>query len=181
MDPGNRADPYPLYERFLDSGPLALPDANLVVFPGFAECDEVLRHPASANDRLKSTLTQKQIAAGQRQARPFGEPGFLFLDPPDHTRLRGLAQKAFAPKVIKALEADIVTMVDGLLEGVTGTMDVVADLAYPLPVAVICRLLGVPMADEPLFSRASALLAGGLDPFVAVDDETADDTADMTA
>lgn len=179
MDPGNRADPYPLYDRFLASGPLVLPDANLVVFPGFAECDEVLRHPASANDRLKSTVSQKQIAAGQRQARPFGEPGFLFLDPPDHTRLRGLAQKAFAPKVIKALEADIVTMVDGLLDGVTGTMDVVADLAYPLPVAVICRLLGVPMADEPQFSRASALLAHGLDPFVAVNDETAEDNTDL--
>ena len=84
--------------------------------PPGADCDEVLRDPRSCADRLKSTAAQKAVAQGA-QARPFGTPGFLFLDPPDHTRLRGLAQKAFAPKVIKALEADIVTMVDGLLEG----------------------------------------------------------------
>lgn len=176
MDPANRVDPYRLYARFLDAGPLVLPDANLVVFAGYSDCDEVLRNPLSANDRLKSTVSQKQIAAGQRQARPFGEPGFLFLDPPDHTRLRGLAQKAFAPKVIKALESDIEAMVNGLLDGIelAGDMDVVADLAYPLPVAVICRLLGVPMADEPQFSRASALLAQGLDPFVSITGETSE-------
>jgi cytochrome P450 len=178
MDPASRTDPYRLYAGFLDAGPLVLPDANLVVFPGYSDCDEVLRSHLSANDRLKSTISQKQIAAGQRLARPFGEPGFLFLDPPDHTRLRGLAQKAFAPKVIKALESDIVAMVDGLLDAIelAGDMDVVADLAYPLPVAVICRLLGVPMADEPQFSRASALLAQGLDPFVALTGATAENS-----
>ncbi len=172
MDPARRVDPYGLYADFLDAGPLVARELNLVVFSGYQDCDEVLRHPLAGNDRAKSTTAQKQIEAGERPFRPFGEPGFLFLDPPDHTRLRGLAQKAFAPKVIKALEADIAAMVAGLLDSIEGggVMDVVADLAYPLPVAVICRLLGVPMEDEPQFSRASALLAQGLDPFVAVND-----------
>jgi cytochrome P450 len=144
-------------------------DGNLVVFSRYADCDEVFRHPSSASDRLKSTVAQRAIAAGE-PARPFGQPGFLFLDPPDHTRLRKLAQKAFAPKVIKALEGDIATLVDAMLDDIEAAgprFDVITDLAYPLPVAVICRLLGVPIEDEPEFGRASALLAQSLDPFIA--------------
>ncbi|WP_422744034.1 cytochrome P450 [Mycobacterium sp. WMMD1722] len=175
MDPSNRADPYPLYARFRAAGPLALPAANLAVFSSYADCNAVFRHPAAASDRLKSTVTQRQIAAGA-VARPFGQPGFLFLDPPDHTRLRRLVSKAFVPKVVKALEPDIRSLVDGLLDAAadSGEIDVIGDLAYPLPVAVICRLLGVPLADEPEFSQASALLAQSLDPFLAVTGQAAD-------
>jgi cytochrome P450 len=166
LDPSNRADPYPVYRQILERGPLVLPEAHLVVFSSFQDCGDVLRHPSSASDRLKSAVTQREIAKGA-PARPFGQPGFLFLDPPDHTRLRKLAQQAFAPKRVRALEADIVSMVDSLLDRIdaAGRFDVIEDLAHPLPVAVICRMLGVPIEDEPEFSRASALLAQGLDPF----------------
>ncbi|GAA1666251.1 cytochrome P450 [Mycolicibacterium murale] len=176
LDPGNRADPYPLYREIRECGPLLLPGMNLAVFSRYDDCFDVLRHPDSASDRLKSTAAQRAIADGQ-PARPLGTPAFLFLDPPDHTRLRKLTQKAFAPKVIKALEADIALLVDGLLDKVeeAGHLDVITDLAYPLPVAVICRLLGVPLEDEPEFSRASALLARSLDPFITVTGEIPDD------
>lgn len=175
LDPANRADPYPLYADLRAAGPLSLPSANLVVFSEFADCDEVLRHPASASDRLKSSVAQREVAAGA-VARPFGTPGFLFLDPPDHTRLRRLVSSAFVPRVVKALEPGIVSLVDSLLDAVeaTGEFDVVADLAYPLPVAVICRLLGVPLEDEPQFSSASALLAQSLDPFLTVTGQAAE-------
>lgn len=168
LEPGHRAHPYPIYRQLREHGPLQLPDSNLVVFSSFADCDEVLRHPSSCSDRLKSTAAQQAIAAGQ-EARPFGTPGFLFLDPPDHTRLRKLVSKAFSPRVVRGLEPDIATLVDGLLDkvGAEGRLEIIADLAYPLPVAVICRLLGVPIEDEPKFSWASALLAQGLDPFIA--------------
>jgi len=168
LDPANRADPYPVFNRIRESGPLILPDNNLVVFSSFAECEQVLRDPSSCADRLKSTAAQRAMAAGEN-LRPFGTPGFLFLDPPDHTRLRRLVSKAFSPKVVKGLEPDITELVDGLLDRIAekDSFDAVADLAYPLPVAVICRLLGVPIEDEPQFSRASGLLAQGLDPFVA--------------
>ncbi|MGI9164184.1 MAG: cytochrome P450 [Mycobacterium sp.] len=168
LDPANRADPYPIFRDLREAGPLQLPDANLCVFAGFADCDEVLRHPSSCSDRLKSTAAQQAVAAGA-QARPFGTPGFLFLDPPDHTRLRKLVSKAFSPKVVRGLESDIVGLVDGLLDKVadSGRFEVIGDLAHPLPVAVICRLLGVPAEDEPKFSWASELLAQGLDPFIA--------------
>lgn len=85
------------------------------------------------------------------------------------TRLRRLVSKAFSPKVVRALEPEIAGIVEGLLGDVerNGRFEAVADLAYPLPVAVICRLLGVPIEDEPQFSAASTVLAQGLDPFIS--------------
>lgn len=176
LDPALRADPYPMFARFRERGSFHLPDGNLAVFSSYRDCDEVLRHPSSSNDRLKSTVAQRQIeaqtqeliAAGAEVPAPI-PPGFLFLDPPDHTRLRKLVSKAFAPKVVSALRPEIETLVGGLLDRIAerGRFEVVEDFAYPLPVAVICRLLGVPFEDEPHFGRVSALLAQSLDPFVA--------------
>lgn len=169
LDPANRPDPYRLCAQFRKGGALRLPDANLVVFSSYTDCDEVLRHPSSSSDNVNSTVARRQAEAGTAPRRQ-GPPGFLFLDPPDHTRLRRLVSKAFAPRVVSALEPDIGSLVDGLLDRAAdrGRFDVVDDFAYPLPVAVICRLLGVPLDDEPQFSRASALLAQALDPFSTI-------------
>ncbi|MDF2584572.1 MAG: cytochrome [Mycobacterium sp.] len=125
---------------------------------------------------MKSAIAQRQIAAGE-EPRPFGlaglvdkrrTPAFLFLDPPDHTRLRKLVAKAFAPRVINELRNEIVATVDGLLDTAEerGEFDAVSGLAYPVAVAVICRLLGVPVEDEPKFGHASTLLAQTVDPFL---------------
>jgi cytochrome P450 len=181
LDPSNRVDPYPVYRRVREHGPLHLPEANLRIFSSFSDCDEALRHTASSSDRFKSTLAQRQLQAGE-QPRPFGlaglvdqrrAPSFLFLDPPDHTRLRKLVSKAFLPKVINQLRREIETLVDGLLDTIEerGHFDAVTDLAYPLAVAVICRLLGVPVEDEPQFGRASSLVGQSLDPFLALTGE----------
>ena len=180
LDPSNRANPYAAYDRIREHGPLQLPEMSLTVFSSYQDCDDVLRHPSSASDRLKSTAAQREIAEGA-EARPMGPPGFLFLDPPDHTRLRKLVSKAFAPKVVKALEPDITALVDSLLDNVEeqGSLDVIADLAHPLPVAVICRLLGVPIEDEPQFGRASALLATALDPVISFTGQAPDSFDEM--
>ena len=169
LDPANRADPYRLCAQFRDRGPLQLPEANLAVFLSYRDCDEVLRHPSSSSENANSTAAKRQAEAGTAPSRQ-GPPGFLFLDPPDHTRLRKLVSKAFAPRVVSALQPDISSLVGGLLDRVAekGEFEVVEDFAYPLPVAVICRLLGVPLEDEPQFSRASALLAQALDPFSTI-------------
>ncbi|QLL07254.1 cytochrome P450 [Mycobacterium vicinigordonae] len=166
LDPANRPDPYPVCAELRDLGPVELPGSNFVIFSSYRDCDEVLRHPSSSSDHLNSTSAQQRDEA-DRSARAQTPPGFLFLDPPDHTRLRKLVSKAFVPKVVSALQPEIDALVDGLLDRIAekGSFDVVADFAYPLPVAVICRLLGVPLEDEPKFSRASAVLAKSLDPF----------------
>ena len=169
LDPATRADPYRLLAQFRDLGPLQLPQTNLTVFSAYRDCDEVLRHPSSSSSNMNSTVAKRQLEAGLVQPRTF-PPGFLFLDPPDHTRLRKLAGKAFSPRVVNALQPEITALVDGLLDRIAekGHFEVVKDFAYPLPVAVICRLLGVPLDDEPQFSRASALLAQALDPFSTI-------------
>jgi cytochrome P450 len=175
LDPANRADPYAVYRQFRDNGPILLPDANLIVFSGFRDCDEALRHPSSSVDRSKSTLAGRMFA-DRTNLRPQGPPMFLFLDPPDHTRLRKLVSKAFAPKVVNELVPEITVLVDGLLDSIAqrGRFDVISDLSYPLPVAVICRLLGVPLQDEPEFGRVSAMVAQALDPFFAITGEPAE-------
>lgn len=169
LDPVNRADPYPLFAQIRGLGPLPMPESHMTVFSSFADCDAVLRHPDSCSDSMKSSVVQQHLASGAMPPRG-NTPGFLFLDPPDHTRLRRLAQQAFAPRVVRALESEIEAMVDRLLEAMAeaGSADLIADLAYPLPVAVICRLLGVPVDDEPRFSRAAALVAQALDPIMTI-------------
>lgn len=169
LDPVNRANPYPLFAQIRELGPLLMPESNMTVFSSFADCDEVLRHPDSCSDSMKSSVVQRQLASGAMPPRG-NTPGFLFLDPPDHTRLRKLAQQAFAPRVVRALEPEIAATVDGLLDAMAaaGSADLISGLAYPLPVAVICRLLGVPVEDESRFSSAAALVAQALDPIMSI-------------
>jgi cytochrome P450 len=166
-------DPYELYGKLREENPVVK-----VVLPGrgmrawlvtrYADVRSALADP-----RLSKNATRMPELFAKHA--PVGPPGgfaeslsahMLNMDPPDHTRLRKLVSKAFVPKVVKALEPDINALVDSLLDKVEeqGSSDVIADLAHPLPVAVICRLLGVPIEDEPKFSSASALLAAALDP-----------------
>jgi len=106
-------------------------------------------------------------AVAARLGIPPGTIGLSMLDrdPPDHTRLRGLASKAFTPRVVEALRPRIQQIVDGLLERIEpqGEMDLIEEFAYPLPVIVICEMLGVPLADHERFKGWSLDLARGLD------------------
>ena len=89
----------------------------------------------------------------------------LLVNPPDHTRLRSLAHKAFTPRMVAQLRGEIQRVTDELLDRVQGQgrMDLIADLAYPLPVTVICALLGVPPADHVAFRDWSDAIARSLD------------------
>jgi len=88
------------------------------------------------------------------------------MDPPDHTRLRALVNKAFTAKTVSSMEDRIQHLVDGLLDAVQaqGRMEVIFDLAYPLPVMVIAEMLGVPTEDRDRFKKWSddmSILLGG--------------------
>jgi len=100
----------------------------------------------------------------------------LFLDPPEHTRLRKLVSAAFTPRTVELLASRIeeltATMLDSIAEA--GSVDLIETLAYPLPVAVICELLGVPREDETIFGLWSTTLTKGLDPDILISEADAD-------
>jgi cytochrome P450 len=90
----------------------------------------------------------------------------LMRDPPDHTRLRGLVTKAFTARRIEALRGQIQDLTDGLLDKVIShrQIDAIRDLAFPLPVLVICELLGIPQADRAHFVTRSGSGGALLNP-----------------
>jgi cytochrome P450 len=88
------------------------------------------------------------------------------LDPPDHTRLRALVSKAFTPRVVEELRPRVQAIVDSVLTTVAqqGGVDLIEELAYPLPVAVIAEMLGIPHDDWPRFRKWSRILVDATDP-----------------
>jgi cytochrome P450 len=164
-NPALRADPYPLMAQLRAVSPLPLRNGLLVVAARYRDCAAILRHPNASSERNRSVLAPRNA--------PRGGLSFLSLDPPDHTRLRRLVSSAFTPRVVAALRPRIELVVDELFTaaGAAGRMDVVADLAYPLPVQMISEMLGVPPADHEQFREWSGQLARGLDPQVAVPDQ----------
>ncbi|MBN6054899.1 cytochrome P450 [Nonomuraea sp. RK-328] len=94
------------------------------------------------------------------------------MDPPDHTRLRRLVSSAFTARAVARMEGSVAKLVDELLDSVAEgeAFDVLSGLAYPLPVAVICRMLGIPPADERLFHQWSSQLTRLLDGFTNPDE-----------
>src|SRR3954447_16323995 len=169
FDPAFRVDPYPTYERLREEDPVHQSPLGMVVLSRWEDCWSILRDPRTGTDQRKSDLYQ--ALPGQQPESPASadveeiQP-FLFLDPPDHARLRGLVQQAFAPRRVEQLRPWVQEFVDGVLDTVAdrGSMELIAELAYPLPVAVICELLGVPASDHEIFKGWSQQLAKALDP-----------------
>ncbi len=161
------ADPYPVWQSLLDRGPLIAPDGSFALLTAHEHCDAVLRSPLVSVDRNNST-SWREIAATlppEELARQERQRSFLFLDPPDHTRLRRLVSKAFTPRTVAELTPFVEQLAEDLLAAATadGRLEVVSALAYPLPVTVISRMLGVPEADHVRFSGWSDVLAKSLD------------------
>jgi cytochrome P450 len=158
-DPGVLADPYPVLARLREASPFAEAGGALVVVGSHADCSRILRDPRASSERNFSLLAPP----GAERAR-----SFLSLDPPDHTRLRRLVAKAFTARVIATLAPRVRGLADDLLSaagsGNSRQLDVVSQLAYPLPVRIISELLGVPVADRSRFAGWSARLVHSLQP-----------------
>src|SRR6266851_1238995 len=149
LDPEVLADPYPLYHRLRTEAPVHWdPYLHAWVVTRYADVITVL-HDFSA-DR---TPTPEQFAAmGLSELGPIAQvmiKQMLFMDAPAHTRLRGLASMAFTPARVEVLRSHIREIVDTLMEPLlrAGRMDVINDLAAPLPAIVTAEMLGVPTSD----------------------------------
>jgi hypothetical protein len=172
-DPRWSSDPFAIYAELRSEAPIHRNDAaGLWVLARHADCLAVLRDKRASSD---SATSDSPLSGPMSEAFLEMRP-FVFLDPPDHTRLRGLVSKAFTPKVVESLRPRVEEIVTELLDAAidAGHVDLAEALGYPLPVRIICELLGVPQSDEPLFRLWSDALARGFDPsFLLTEDVVA--------
>ncbi|MGZ5291706.1 MAG: cytochrome P450 [Actinomycetota bacterium] len=141
-DPVVAADPYPAYARLRAETPVLLNEATGLRFVSrHADVDAVLR------DRRFGRVFAPLPGAEMAPFNLLNEHSLFDKEPPEHTRLRGLVSSVFTPRRVEALRPAVRAMAEELVHG--GLHDLVADLAEPVPVAVIAELLGVPAADRP--------------------------------
>ena len=160
--PAFRANPYPFYDMLRAFAPIFYWQPwGMWFLTTHEDCHALLR-----DDRFGHLpLSVAAAPPSQRALWQMQTNWLLTMNPPDHTRLRGLVQKAFTPRAVAQLRATIQRLTDALIDRMAEKeqVDVIADLAYPLPVAVICEMLGVPLADQGLFHAWSAALVRSLD------------------
>ncbi len=163
--PEGRADPYPRYAMLRAGAPVHHSMFGFWALSRYDDCQQLLRQSGVGKDfsgaAASMGLTDAQSA---EQARFRSDhSNMLLADPPDHTRLRSLATRAFTPRTVETLRFRVLALVDDLLDGFgTGEVDVMEALAFPLPVTVIGEMVGVPVEDRaglrPLVRAVTAVL-----------------------
>ena len=168
-------DPYPFYHRLRAEEPMHESPLGFWVSTRHEDVAWVLRDRRFGKDYV-ARMTKR------RGAEIFDEPVFqtmsrqmLVLDPPDHTRLRGLVVKAFTARRIDEMRPRIQELVDQQIDQVAdqGGMDVIRDFAHPLPTNVICDMLGIPPEDRGPFVETSRISGRLLDPMQMSEKELA--------
>src|SRR5919204_1215450 len=160
MDPEFVADPYPTYHRLRSEDPVHHSPMGFWVLTRYEDVVSVLRDARFIKEPLAALVAERLGVSA-----PGVGLSMLDRDPPDHTRLRGLVSKAFTPRVVEVLRPRVRQIVDGLIDRIAGagSMDLIEDFAYPIPVVVICEMLGVPVSDRETFKGWSIDIARGLD------------------
>jgi hypothetical protein len=159
--PEFHADPYPAYTRLRAQDSVHRTARGLWVLTRYDDVALVLRDPRFSREGLEAAFAAVDDEAAKSGRR---QPSMLYRDPPDHRRLRAAVSRAFTPRAMETWRPRV-QLVDELLDRVqdAGAMDVIADLAAPLPVAVIGELLGVPPGDRTGLVGLSADVARSLD------------------
>src|SRR6266851_8364946 len=149
LEPQVLADPYPLYERLRREDPVHWdPYLHAWVVTRYADVLTVFQRFSAQRTPTPEQLTTLGLASLAPLAQVMVRQ-MLFLDPPAHARVRGLASQAFTPRRVERLRSHIQDITHSLLDAVQdkGQMEMIADLARPLPAIVTAELLGVPISD----------------------------------
>ncbi len=170
-NPAHRADPHAFWSAARNSLGLASAIGPVTRrrfwFPlRHQDCLAVLRHPAMGKEPEKH-LTSQQLEGTLLGQGPFDVLGrnMLFLDPPDHTRLRRLVREPFSLRAVEQLRPRVEAIASDLVGRLAGrrSFDLIADLALPLPVTVIAELLGIPVSDRDRFRAWTQAVLGRAD------------------
>ena len=157
-------DPYPVYQRFLEEGPIHYVDWSAGVWAMFryADCSSILKDPRLSAKRSGAFL----VALPAERRAEFAELThmlglwMLFMDAPEHSRLRKLMNKGFSPAVAESLRPQIEAIVDRMLEPLrrASEAELMHEIAHPLPVRVIAEMLGISgPAQEQLVEWSDAI------------------------
>jgi pimeloyl-[acyl-carrier protein] synthase len=167
LDPEVLANPYPLYQQLRSEDPVHWdPFLHAWVVTRYADVVHVLHHFSANRTPSPELLNTMGLAALNPIAQVMTRQ-MLFIDPPDHSRLRALASAAFTPRRVERLRSHIQEIMDGLLDAVVpkGQMDVIADFASPAPAIITAEMLGVPTEDHQQLKEWSADFAEMLGNF----------------
>jgi cytochrome P450 len=159
LSPAVQDNPYPYYVELRDKAPVAwIESMQGWAVSRYADVDFILRHP-----RLFSSALWNETASGDLVPVPEA-PGLLSMDPPDHTRMRKLANKGFTPRLIRAMEPRVQAIVRDLMKGLAGPaeVDLVPTLSVPLPIIAIAEMLGIELERQADFKRWSDALVQSL-------------------
>ena len=188
--PGFFDNPYAQYRDLREQAPVHQSPLGPWTLLRYEDCSRLLRDPSlsveEANIADGGSARRELFAAAGYDRPDRGSLAILNLDPPDHTRIRRLASKAFTPKRVETLVPRVHALVDGLLDRVIdgpiqragdsdagdsdAQLDVIADLAFPLPFAVISEMLGMPEGDRDELRGWSHTMVKSLEPMITPDD-----------
>lgn len=154
------ANPYPVYDQLRANDPIYWSAENgYWILTRYADIASLIQNPKLSSNRIRAHAGRMPDQA-KLQFRPFFSAvssWMLMIDPPDHTRLRGIVNKAFTPRTVENMRALIQQLIDDMLARVKQQqrMEVMGDVANPLPAMVIAAMLGVPGSDQPQFKSWS--------------------------
>ncbi|MBK8332693.1 MAG: cytochrome P450 [Acidimicrobiaceae bacterium] len=183
FDPAFRANPYPFYERLRTTDPVHVSAFGFTVLTRYDDVARTLRGNEFARDieaHVADRPDDPRRARRERQRQRVDEglvaKSILNLDPPDHTRLRRLVSLAFTPTAIERLRPRVQQLVDDALDRAAerGSMELVEELAFPVPFQVISDLLALPTDGSEQIREWSQTLTASLEP--TADDATLDAT-----
>ncbi|SDD10641.1 cytochrome P450 [Actinokineospora iranica] len=161
--PDNRPDPYTPAGELRAAGPVHRTPLGLHLLTRYADCAAVLQNTAWSHADEAAQLHPSVAAEHAAEEMP---TSFLWMDPPDHTRLRTLVSKAFVPNMVTRLRPRIAALAESLVDQALaeGEFDLIQLIGYPLPLTIVCELVGIPAALHADVQRWSQDLARGFDP-----------------